>query len=337
MAKCRFRLVSPVRIIPSLDPGDCYAALDLQDTYFHIYTFEGHRRFLRFLVGPDHYQFTVLPFGLSTAPRVFTKCMAVVAAYLRRRGVQIFPYLDDWLLKGSSRSQVQDHLELFLSTCANLGLLVNEAKSTLVPVQCIEFIGALLDASKATASLPLGRFQTLKVLIGTVTELPVTTARACLQLLGHMYLRGPPRQTPDEAPPALAGLGVLPGLGQAGQSPHGTGASDRLTTMVVLPGQYAPGDPLPGPAPVTRPSVRCVGLGLGGPHRELTDPRDVVGLGVVPSYKCQGAQGDTLSLWGVQLTTMRQGGQSTHGQHRCDVLHQQAGRDKVLGSLPGSP
>ncbi|KAG6938964.1 hypothetical protein G0U57_003754, partial [Chelydra serpentina] len=92
MVKYQFRMVSLVKIIPALDPGNWYAALDLQDAYFHIHIFKGHRRFLRFLVGQDHYQFTVLPFGLSTAPRVFTKCMAVVAAFLRRRGVQLFPY-----------------------------------------------------------------------------------------------------------------------------------------------------------------------------------------------------------------------------------------------------
>ncbi|KAG6923628.1 hypothetical protein G0U57_020001, partial [Chelydra serpentina] len=134
----------------------------------------------------DHYQFTVLPFGLSTAPRVVHKVYGGCGASLRRRGVQLFPYLDDWLLKGNSRSQVQNHLQLLLATCANLGLRVNEAKSTLVPVQRIEFIGALLDASKARASLPPGRFQTLKGLIAMVTEFPVTTARTCLQLLGHM-------------------------------------------------------------------------------------------------------------------------------------------------------
>ncbi|XP_026513251.2 disintegrin and metalloproteinase domain-containing protein 2-like [Terrapene carolina triunguis] len=41
------------------------------------------------------------------APRVFTKCMAVVAAFLRRHGIQVFPYLDDWLIKGRSRGQVE--------------------------------------------------------------------------------------------------------------------------------------------------------------------------------------------------------------------------------------
>ncbi|XP_065254396.1 centrosomal protein of 192 kDa [Emys orbicularis] len=133
MVKLKFHVVSLASIIPSLDPGDWYAALDLQDAYFHIHIFKGQTRFLHFTVGQEHYQFPVLLFGLSTAPRVFTKCMSVVVAYLRRRGVQIFPYLDDWLVKGSSQSQVRDHVVLLLSTSATLGLLVNDTKSTLVP------------------------------------------------------------------------------------------------------------------------------------------------------------------------------------------------------------
>ncbi|CAM5073301.1 unnamed protein product [Natator depressus] len=161
MVKLKFCMVSLASSIPFLDPGDWNSALDLQDAYFHIHIFKGHRCFLHFVVGQNHYQFMVLPFGLSTAPRVFTKCMPVVAAYLRRRGAQIFPYLDDWLVKGTSQSQVRDHVALLLSTCTILGLLVNSTNSTLVLVQGIEFIGALLDAVLARASLPPDRFKTL--------------------------------------------------------------------------------------------------------------------------------------------------------------------------------
>ncbi|XP_053901290.1 uncharacterized protein LOC128846308 [Malaclemys terrapin pileata] len=186
MVKFKFCMISLASIIPSLDPGDWYAALDLQDAYFHIHIFEGHRRFLRFTVGQEHYQFMVLPFGLSTAPRVFTKCMSVVAAYLRLWRVQIFPYPDNWLVKGSSWSQVWCHVALLLSMCTTLGLLVNNTNSMLVLVQRIEVIGAVLDASSARASLPPNRFETLKGLIDTVTRFPVTTARACLQFLGHV-------------------------------------------------------------------------------------------------------------------------------------------------------
>ncbi|KAG6931685.1 ORF 3, partial [Chelydra serpentina] len=95
----KFRVVSLATIIPSLDPGDWYAALDMKDAYFHISITPPHRRFLRFVVCKTHYQFTALPFGLCTAPRVFTKCMAVVAAFLRCQHIHVFPYLDDWLVR----------------------------------------------------------------------------------------------------------------------------------------------------------------------------------------------------------------------------------------------
>ncbi|XP_044838845.1 uncharacterized protein LOC123345850 [Mauremys mutica] len=48
----------------------------MKDAYFHIAIYPPHRRYLRFVVNHQHYQFTVLPFGLSMAPKVFTKCMA---------------------------------------------------------------------------------------------------------------------------------------------------------------------------------------------------------------------------------------------------------------------
>ncbi|KAG6937621.1 ORF I polyprotein, partial [Chelydra serpentina] len=64
----KFHMVSLATIIPSLDPGDWYAALDMKDAYFHISITPAHRRFLRFVVCKTHYQFTALPFGLCTAP-----------------------------------------------------------------------------------------------------------------------------------------------------------------------------------------------------------------------------------------------------------------------------
>ncbi|KAG6930605.1 ORF I polyprotein, partial [Chelydra serpentina] len=132
MVKLKFRMLSLGTIIPSMDQGDWYAALDMKDAYFHIAIYPPHRRFLCFVVGQRHFQFTVLPFGLSMAPRVFTKCMAVVAAALRRQSVQVFPYLDDWLIRGNSSNQVQSHIRTAMDMFKRLGLLLNVEKSTLV-------------------------------------------------------------------------------------------------------------------------------------------------------------------------------------------------------------
>ncbi|KAG6920931.1 ORF 3, partial [Chelydra serpentina] len=132
----KFRMVSLATIIPSLDPGDWYAALDMKDAYFHISITPAHRRFLRFIVRKTHYQFTALPFGLCTAPpHVFTKCMAVVAAFLRRHHIHVFLYLDDWLDQGWSRQQVQAHVQMVMDTFCYLGIIVNTSKSVLTPTQ----------------------------------------------------------------------------------------------------------------------------------------------------------------------------------------------------------
>ena len=41
------------------------------------------------------YQFTVLPFGLSTGPYIFTKVQQALTKHWRSQGIWIFTYLDD--------------------------------------------------------------------------------------------------------------------------------------------------------------------------------------------------------------------------------------------------
>ena len=41
--------------------------------------------------------YNCLPFGLSTAPWVFSKVMYELMMYLRRGGIRLLPYLDDFL------------------------------------------------------------------------------------------------------------------------------------------------------------------------------------------------------------------------------------------------
>lgn len=95
----------------------------------------------------SHYQFTVLPFRLSLF-LVFMKCMVEVAAHQQESGIQVFPYLDDWLIRGWSEAQVLSSVSAMLSISDTLGLPVNQEKSILKPVQRIELIGAFLDSTK---------------------------------------------------------------------------------------------------------------------------------------------------------------------------------------------
>ena len=53
--------------------SDFMTSIDLRDAYFSIPIHEDHHRFLGFSWEKAYYCFQCLPFGLSSAPRVFTK------------------------------------------------------------------------------------------------------------------------------------------------------------------------------------------------------------------------------------------------------------------------
>lgn len=60
-------------VIPLLEKGMWFMDLNMQDAYFHIDIYPACRKCLRFKVGLLHFQYRVLPVGLTTAPQVFTK------------------------------------------------------------------------------------------------------------------------------------------------------------------------------------------------------------------------------------------------------------------------
>ena len=82
------------------------AKLDLKDTYLSVPITESHRKFLQFYWRNQLLQFTCLPFGLSSAPYVFTKLLRPVLTFLRDKGVHCLMYLDDMLILGKTPKEL---------------------------------------------------------------------------------------------------------------------------------------------------------------------------------------------------------------------------------------
>jgi hypothetical protein len=59
-----------------LQKNDWMTRIDLKDAYFSIPINPQYQNFLRFKWQTRAYQFTYLPFGLASAPRVFTRFFA---------------------------------------------------------------------------------------------------------------------------------------------------------------------------------------------------------------------------------------------------------------------
>ena len=78
--KNKFRCEDISIVKEILNPGDFMFSFDLKSGYHHVEIFPEHRRFLSFSrVFPNgkvrYFQFSVLPFGLSSAPYLFTKLL----------------------------------------------------------------------------------------------------------------------------------------------------------------------------------------------------------------------------------------------------------------------
>lgn len=158
-------MVTVASISPSLGKDTWFAALNMEDAYFHVDVHPSHRRFLRFL---KCYQCRVLTFSLATASRVFTKVVLL--------------YLDDWLLTGRSCPVVLSATFSLLCLLASLGICINIEKSTLIPTQIIAFIGTTLEPITARAYLLVDRCHTKSSLINQVTVRSQTTVWVCLSL-----------------------------------------------------------------------------------------------------------------------------------------------------------
>lgn len=124
-----FQLEDWRTVIHIMTPGSWMSKLDLEDAYLLLPITREDRRFLRFKWRSIIYEFTALPFGLSTALYVFTKIIRPVIVQLRNEGLLSVVYLDDFLLFGSSKEDCLGNLNASLSLLISLGFLVNFAKS----------------------------------------------------------------------------------------------------------------------------------------------------------------------------------------------------------------
>ena len=117
-------------ILPSLiQQDDWMVKLDLKDAYLQVPIHPSQHHLLQFQWQRKTYQFKYLPFGLSTAPQVFTKLLKPVVGFLLQMGIQLIIYLDDILIL----HQAKDQLELLVPQVCQLfealGPLRNKKKS----------------------------------------------------------------------------------------------------------------------------------------------------------------------------------------------------------------
>ena len=183
LAPATFKMETPETIRLSLQQGEWVTSLDFSDAYFHIPINHRSRKYLGFHIKGQTFQFTALPFGLSTAPLEFTKVVKEVKLMAQSRGIRIHQYLDDWLLRAPCREICLRHTQTLLDLCRSLGWVVNMDKSELVPQQTFDFVGYHFDLSQGLVKPTQDRWRSLSQKLNLLLGLECCTVRQFMSLI----------------------------------------------------------------------------------------------------------------------------------------------------------
>lgn len=181
-----FQMESILCLKTIIKKGDFMTSIDLKDAYLSVQVHKSSQRYLRFQWEGKCYTFRGLPFGLNTAPRVFTKLTKPVVSFLRKRGVRMIAYLDDFLLLGSTKTESNTNTSMAVQLLQSLGFTVNREKSHLEPCQQITFLGFIINSETLTLSLPMEKVNKIIHKCQNTLAQPTVTAQEIASLLGSL-------------------------------------------------------------------------------------------------------------------------------------------------------
>lgn len=152
--KVSFKMETIDFIKDLIDPSDYLVSLDLSDAFFSVCIHNDSKDYLCFQFQDKTYHFNVLPFGMTSSPRIFSKLLRVPILHLRNLGYKISFYLDDIFLCSHSPSLLKSQLQKTLELLTSLGFTPNFSKSNLIPSRRIKHLGFIWDTESMMLSVP---------------------------------------------------------------------------------------------------------------------------------------------------------------------------------------
>ena len=181
-----FKMETLSSILKLVEQNAFMAAVDLKDAYYSVPVCKEDRKYLRFWWDGQLYQFTCLPNGLSSAPRLFTKILKPPLTSLHKEGHIVSGYLDDLCLQGSTYEECITNVIDTIKLLEELGFVVHSLKSVLIPSQEIEILGFVINTVSMTVELTLDKKESLSNNCKALLSTPVVLIRELAQVIGKI-------------------------------------------------------------------------------------------------------------------------------------------------------
>lgn len=138
------------------------ASVDIRDAYYTGPIAIEHQKYLKFMWRDKLYQYTCLPNGLASIPRIFTKLLKPVFNVFRQKSYLSSSYTDDCHLQGASYGECYENVLETVMLLRELGFPIHKEKSALVPSQVLTCLGFVLNSITMTVQLTESRKEKLK-------------------------------------------------------------------------------------------------------------------------------------------------------------------------------
>ncbi|KAK1693114.1 hypothetical protein QYE76_009811 [Lolium multiflorum] len=141
--KDRYPMPVVEELLDELAGAKFFTKLDLRSGFHQIRMVPHDESKTAFRTHNGHYEFLVMPFGLSCAPATFQAAMNTVFAHIIRKYVLVF--VDDILVYSTTIQEHKKHLETVLQLLEQNKLYVKRSKCSFAQ-QSLEYLGHIISA-----------------------------------------------------------------------------------------------------------------------------------------------------------------------------------------------
>merc|ERR1712012_88255 len=129
----------------------------------------------------------VIPFGLTCSPRVMTKVLKPVLAFLRSEfGILASIYIDDLLIQAVDEETCQLHMQIVILVFMSMGWTFKWEKCSLVPRQIFDHLGFTFDTNQMLIIVPQEKIVKLQNLCMVAADKAKCSTAELERIIGTM-------------------------------------------------------------------------------------------------------------------------------------------------------
>ncbi len=167
-----------------LGRGALLAKMDVKQAYRQVSVHPDDRPLLGMLWKGEVFVDTTLPFGLRSAPLLFTALADAALWVMKKHGTShVFHYVDDFITMGADAAECERNNAIMHETCTRLGLPPEPEKDE-GPATCITFLGIELDTAELELRLPQDKLARLTTELAGWRGRKACKKRDLLSLIG---------------------------------------------------------------------------------------------------------------------------------------------------------